>query len=111
MSTVPGPESVKVGVATVRVKVAEAVNLPDIPVIVTTDVPSAAEAPAVSVNWLFPVDGFGEMLALTPVGNPEMLSLTGLVSPLLMAAYTLLVVVVPCPIVTFPGPETVKVGA
>jgi len=79
--SVPGPESVKVGDPIVRVKVAEEVIFPDIPEIVTNDVPMAAELAAVSVNWLFPVDGFGETLALTPVGNPEMLRLTGFVNP------------------------------
>jgi hypothetical protein len=79
--SVPGPESVKVGDPIVRVKVAEEVIFPDVPEIVTNDVPMAAELAAVSVNWLFPVDGFGEILPLTPVGKPEMLRLTGFVNP------------------------------
>ncbi len=49
-STVPGLESVKAGDATVSVKLAEEVVRPDVPVIVTTEVPSAAELPAVSVS-------------------------------------------------------------
>jgi len=79
--SVPGSESVKVGDPIVRMKVAEEVIFPDVPVIVTTDEPMAAELAAVSVNWLFPVEGFREILALTPVGNPEMLRLTGFVNP------------------------------
>ncbi len=50
ISTVPGPESVKAGDATVSVKLVEEVVFPDVPVMVTTDVPSAAELPAVSVS-------------------------------------------------------------
>lgn len=78
---VPRLESVKVGDPIVRVKFEVEVIFPDVPVIVTNDVPMAAELAAVSVNWLFPVDGFGEILALTPPGNPEMLRLTGFVNP------------------------------
>jgi hypothetical protein len=72
---------VKVGDPIVRVKFEVEVIFPDVPVIVTNDVPMAAELAAVRVNWLFPVDGFGEILALTPPGNPEMLRLTGFVNP------------------------------
>jgi hypothetical protein len=72
---------VKVGDPIVRIKDAEEVIFPDVPVIVTVDVPGAAELPAVTVNWLFPVEGFGEILALTPLGNPETLRLTGFVNP------------------------------
>jgi hypothetical protein len=81
MSTVPGSESVKVGDPILRINVAEEVIFPNVPVIVTTDVPSAVELPAVSFNWLFPVEGFGETLAVTPLGNPETLRLTAFVNP------------------------------
>ena len=64
-----------------RVKVVEEVIFPDVPEIVTNDVPIAAELAAVSLTWLFPVVGFGAMLALTPPGKPEMLRLTGFVNP------------------------------
>ena len=39
-------------------------------------VPRAAEAPAVSVNTVFPVAGFGEKDAVTPLGRPEAVRLT-----------------------------------
>lgn len=94
-----------------RVKTAEEVILPYVPVIVTSDVPRGAALPAVSVNRLFPVEGLGEKLALTPPGKPEMPRATGLVNPKFEFTNTYVALDVPAPILTSPGCETVKVGA
>lgn len=45
---------------------------PDVPVMVSVDVPIAAASVAVSVSVLLPVVDVGENAAVTPVGNPEM---------------------------------------
>ncbi len=50
ISTVPGLESVNDGDATVSVRLVKEMVFPDVPVIVTTEVPSAAELPAVSIS-------------------------------------------------------------
>ena len=71
----------KVGAYTPSVRLAVAVRPPDTPVIVSGYCPITAALLAVNVNWLFPVVGFGAMLALTPPGKPEMLRLTGFVNP------------------------------
>jgi len=81
MSTTAGPERVKVGDPIVRVNAVEEASFPEVPLIVTVYVPMGAEVPAVSVNWLFQVDGLGEILALTALGRPEMVRFTGLVNP------------------------------
>jgi hypothetical protein len=50
---------------------AVAVRLPDVPVTVSGYCPMAVELLAVSVKVLFPVVGFGEKDAVTPLGKPE----------------------------------------
>lgn len=62
---------VKLAVAIDRGNVAVDVSFPDVPVIVTLVVPRGAELVAVKVRTEFPVVGFGEMLAVTPLGKPE----------------------------------------
>jgi hypothetical protein len=65
-------ESVKLcGGLTVREKAVDAVRLPEVPVIVTVEVPAAAEALAVSVRILDPVVEVGAKDAVTPLGSPE----------------------------------------
>jgi len=75
-------ESVKVGAETVKMSVVDAVWLPEVPVIATLYCPMAAELPAVSVSvGLYPVVGFGEKDAVTPLGRPEAERVTPLVNP------------------------------
>ena len=61
---------------TVRLNEVVAVMLPDVPVMVTVEVPSVAPALAVSVNVLVEVVGFGTNAAVTPLGKPEALKVT-----------------------------------
>ncbi len=58
----------------VRPAVVDAFCEPEAPVIVNVYVPAAGEVPAVRVNVLLVVPGFGENDAVTPVGNPETVS-------------------------------------
>lgn len=81
--TLPGTETVKLGVETVRGKVVVEVIFPDVAVTVTANMPVAAELLAVSVNVLFTpeevdvrVAGLGDMEAVTPLGKPETESAT-----------------------------------
>jgi hypothetical protein len=64
-------ESVKLPpVVTVRVKVVLAVVLPEVPVIVTGDVPTVAVALAVNVSTLVVVVGLVPYATVTPAGRP-----------------------------------------
>ncbi len=47
------------------------INVPDVPVIVTTAVPAGAVALAVKVSTLSVVAGFGTSDAVTPAGKPD----------------------------------------
>jgi hypothetical protein len=102
---------VKPALAIVRGNVAVDVNFPDVPVIVTLVVPSGAALVAVKVRTEFPEVGFGEMLALTPLGRPETARLTTPTKPYPSDMGMVLLMVVPWPRVTAPGLETVKLGA
>lgn len=51
--------------------VVEAVRLPEVPVMVTVEDPTDTEPLAVNVMVLYPVVGFGEKDAVTPLGSPE----------------------------------------
>ena len=55
-------------------------TLPDVPVIVTVDVPTAAVLAAEKVTTLLPAVA-APKLAVTPVGKPEAASATGLLNP------------------------------
>ena len=71
--------SVKLGVCTVLTvsETAElAVRAPDVPVIVSVEVPVAAALPAVRVNTLEPVVGLVPNEAVTPAGSPDTASVT-----------------------------------
>jgi hypothetical protein len=70
---VPGDDaSVKLpGPVIVSAIVVDAVNVPDVPVMVTVDVAAAAVPLAVSVSTLLLVAGFVPKLAVTPAGNPD----------------------------------------
>lgn len=61
---------------TVNAIVALAVNVPELPVTVTLDVPEAAVLLAVSVRMLLLVAGFVPNDAVTPLGSPEIESVT-----------------------------------
>lgn len=97
--------------ATVSGNVAEAVSLPEIPVMVTVVAPKAAALLAVRVRVAAPVVGFGETDAVTPLGRPEAARLTLPVKPYSGFTYKETVLEVPWPIVTLPGLKTVKVCA
>jgi hypothetical protein len=56
---------------TVRAMTVVAVSVPEVPVMVTSDVPSVAVALAVRVSTLLPVVGLGEKAAVTPAGRPD----------------------------------------
>jgi len=60
----------------VMVTVVVWLKLPDVPVIVITFEPAAADALAVRVNVLVEVVGFGLNAAVTPLGNPEAANVT-----------------------------------
>lgn len=61
---------------TVREIVALAVSEPEVPVIVTVDVPIVAELLAVNVTTLLPVVGLVPKLVVTPLGSPEAVRVT-----------------------------------
>lgn len=73
--------SVNPGLAvTVREIVVVAVVLPEVPVIVTVDVPTVAVLLAVKVTTLVEVVGLVPKLAVTPLGSPLAVKVTGLTS-------------------------------
>jgi hypothetical protein len=76
-------ESVKfAGATTVTNTVAEALNDPETPVTVSATVPPKVAVPvAARVSVLEPVAGFGEKLAVTPLGSPETLKVTLAANP------------------------------
>jgi hypothetical protein len=83
---------------TVRASVVVAVRLPDVPVIVTVDVPVVAVALAVSVSTLVPVVGLVPNVAVTPLGRPDAASVTLPVNP--FRSFTVMVLVPLLPWVT-----------
>jgi hypothetical protein len=87
--------SVKLGVGTVTVTVAEAVNEPEVPVMVTVCGPGVAVAPAVKDNVLDEALLAGLKLAVMPLGRPVAVKLTEPVKP--FAAATLILEVAALP--------------
>ena len=86
--------TVKLGVAvefTVNARVVVAVRLPEVPVMVTMDVPVVAVELAVNVNTLVPVVGFVPNAAVTPLGRPDAASVTLPLNP--PASVTVMVLV------------------
>jgi hypothetical protein len=69
------------GTVTVRDTVAVWLKLPEVPVIVTVDVPVVAVLPAVSVKELVVVAEVGLNVAVTPLGKPDADKLTVPVKP------------------------------
>ena len=102
---------VKLGAAIVSGNEAVDVSFPDVPVIVTTLVPRGADPAAESVRTEFPVAGFGEKLAVTPLGSPDTDRLIAPRKPYNSDIGIGLLTVVPWPRVTLPGLEIVKLGA
>jgi hypothetical protein len=56
--------------------VVEVLNVPEVPVIVTVEVPAVAVPVAVKVTTLLPVVGLVANAAVTPVGNPVAANVT-----------------------------------
>jgi len=79
---------------TVSVMDVLAVSVPELPVMVTVDVPAVAEALAVRVSRLLPVVGLVPKVAVTPLGKPEAARVTlpvnGVTSATVMVSVTLL---------------------
>jgi hypothetical protein len=81
---------------TVRVMVVVCVVAPDVPVMVTVAVPVVAveEAVRVKVEVAVPfaggVTGFGENVAVTPLGRPEALSVVAALKPFKLVMVTVL---------------------
>jgi hypothetical protein len=89
-------DSAKLGVAsTVRLTLVVCVKLPEVPVMVTVEVPRVAEALAVSVSLLVVVPGFGLNVPVTPVGRPVAVMVTLLVKPFRRVMVTVLVPAAP----------------
>ena len=105
-------ESVTTGLppcaVTVRLSVVDAVKLPDAPLMVTVDVPVAADALADSVKVLVVVVGFGLNAAVTPVGRPVALRVTLPVKPPAGTTVMVLVPLAPCTMLSVFG-DAVKV--
>ena len=79
------------------------VRLPDVPVMVTVDVPLVALLLAVRVSVLVVVVGLGENPAVTPLGRPEALRLTLPLKPLVGTTVIWLVALLPCAILRLVG--------
>jgi len=113
--TLPGdaerPKSATRTGFTVREIVVVFVKLPEVPVMVTVTVPAVAVLPAVSVNVLLAVAGFGLKDAVTPLGSPDADKLTLPLKPFCGAIAIVLVPLAPCAIVTLLGEaESEKFG-
>jgi hypothetical protein len=104
--------SVKPALAvTVKGMVVDAVRVPDVPVIVTVDVPTVAVAPAANVTMLVPVVGLVPKVAVTPEGRPVAARATLPVKPFTSATEIVSVPLAPCAIDKEVGEElNVKLG-
>jgi hypothetical protein len=87
------------------------VRVPDVPVMVTVDVPLVAVELAVKVSVLLAVAGLGTKVAITPLGNPEADRVTLPLKPFDGVIMMALVPVVPCTTVRLLGlAERANVG-
>ena len=77
--------------------------MPDVPVMVTVDMPVVAVASAVSVNVLVPVVLLGLKEAITPLGKPEADKFTLPVKPFWGMTLIVLVPTVPCTMLMLAG--------
>src|SRR5580698_8659335 len=90
---------VKFGVAvalTLRASVVVAVRLPEVPVMVTVEVPVVAVELAVRVSTLLPVVGFVPNAAVTPLGNPDAARVTLPLNPFTSVTEIVLEPLLPC---------------
>ena len=90
--------SMKLGVCvafTVRVTRVLAVSAPEVPVMVTLEVPVVAVLLAARVSTLAPVVGLVPNEAVTPVGNPDAASVTLLLNPPAPVTVTVSVALLP----------------
>ena len=105
---------VKFGVAvevTVRASFVVAVRLPEVPVMVTVELPVVAVELAVRVRTLVPVVGFVPKAAVTPLGRPEAARVTLPVNPPTSVTVMVLVPLPPCEIDKLLGEsDRVKLG-
>jgi hypothetical protein len=107
--------TLKFGVAaavTVSAIVVVADSAPDVPLIVTVDVPADALELAVRLNTLEPVVGFVPNDAVTPVGKPEAASVTAPEKPPASATLIVLVPAAPPAVIEtlFGDADSVKLG-
>ena len=87
------------------------VSVPEVPVMVIVDDPSAAEAPTVNVITLVAVAGLVANAAVTPVGNPDAARVTLPVNPFSSVTAMVLVPALPGATVTVEGEAaSVKLG-
>jgi hypothetical protein len=72
---------VKLGAVTVSAIVVDAVIVPEVPVIVTIELPAVAEALAANVTTLLPAAGLVANVAVTPLGKPDAAIVTAPAKP------------------------------
>ena len=106
------------GAVTVNVIAPVCVSVPEVPVNVNVLVPVVAVEDAVNVKvevalpFAGGVIGFVENAAVTPLGNPDRLSVVAELNPFWLVTVTVLLALVPCCTLTELGEaETVKPGA
>ncbi len=88
---------------TVSEMVVVATRLPEVPVMVTVEVPVVAVALAVRLRELVVLVGFGLNTAVTPLGRPEAFKLTLPLKPFTGTTVMVLVLVPPCATLTEVG--------
>lgn len=104
--------SVKFGVLIVKLRSVDAVRVPEVPVIVIAAVPGVTVLLTAMVSVLFPVAGFGEKDAVTPLGRPDTARFTLLEKPYWEVRKMVDVPEPPSFIVRFAGEaKSVKLGA
>jgi hypothetical protein len=105
---------VKFGVAvavTVTASVVVAVRLPEVPVIVTVELPVVAVELAVRVSTLVPVVGLVPKAAVTPLGRPDAARVTLPLNPPTSVTVMVLLPLLPCVIDRLLGEsDSVKLG-
>jgi len=99
------------GGVTARVIAVVCVKVPDVPVMVTVTVPTAAELLTASVNVLVAVAGLGLNDAVTPLDSPDADKLTALLKPFWAVTVIATVPLLPWVMLTLLGDaESVKSG-
>jgi hypothetical protein len=96
---------------TVRAIVAVWLSVPDLPVIVTVNVPTGAEALAASVTTIVPAVPPGANDAVTPLDRPDTVRFTLLLKPFSAVPVIVLAPLLPCAMLRLAGDtERVKSG-